>query len=100
MKLRFTSNALRRLTRIQYYYNDIGNTRKGQRITRQILDRAKELEAYPELGPEETHLNELGKGHRSLLVGTLYKIIYLISQPHIIITDIFDTRQAPDEMKP
>lgn len=100
MKLRFTTNALRRLTQILDYHNDIGNTKKGRRITRQILDRAGELEEHPELGPEEENLRELGRGHRSLLVGTLYKIIYLIAKPFIIITDIFDTRQDPDKMKP
>ena len=100
MKLRFTANALRRLTQITDYYNDNGNPQKGRRITRQILDRTEELKEYPELGPEEENLSELGLGHRSLLVGTLYKIIYLIAKPFIIITDIFDTRQDLDKMKP
>jgi len=100
VKLRFTSNALRRLTEIQDYHDDIDNPKKGRRITRQILDRAKELEAFPELGPEEENLLGLEKGHRSLLVGTLYKIIYLITAQFIIITDIFDTRQDVDKMKP
>ncbi len=100
MKLRFTTNALRRLTQIRDYHNDSGNPKKGRRITRQILDRTEELEDYPELGPEEENLRKLGRGHRSLLVGTLYKIIYLIAKPFIIITDIFDTRQDKDKMKP
>ncbi|WP_367389326.1 type II toxin-antitoxin system RelE/ParE family toxin [Lewinella sp. LCG006] len=100
MKLRFTTNANRRLIQIQDYHNDLGNPKKGHRITNEILERAKELETFPELGPEEEHLRELKKGHRSLLVGTLYKIIYLISLPFIIITDIFDTRQDTDKMKP
>jgi plasmid stabilization system protein ParE len=100
MKLRFTTNANRRLTQIQDYHTDKGNPKKGRRITRQILDRAKELEDFPELGPEEESLKDLGKGHRSLLVGTLYKIIYLLAAPFIIIIDIFDTRQDTDKMKP
>lgn len=100
MKLRFTTNAQRRLAQINGYHNDMGNPKKGRSVARQILDRAKALEEYPELGPEEEHLRELGKGHRSLLVGTLYKIIYLISSPFIIVTDIFDTRQDTDKMKP
>lgn len=99
MKLRFTTNANRRLTQIQDFHNDIKNPKKGRRITSKILDRAKELETYPELGPEEEYLRELEKGHRSLLVGTLYKIIYLLAAPFIIITDIFDTRQDTDKMK-
>ena len=100
MKTRFTPNARRRLGQIQGYYDDIGNPAKGRRITRQIIDRSKELEDYPELGPTEKNLEELGLGHRSLLVGTLYKIVYLIAAPIIFIVDIFDTRQDPDEMRP
>ena len=100
MKLRFTTNALRQLTQILDYHKDTGNLTKGRRTIRQILNRAKELETYPELGSEEENLREHGKGHRSLVVGTLYKIIYLIAKPFIIITDIFDTRQNPNKMKP
>lgn len=100
MKLNFTTNALRRLTQISSYHNDNGKAKKGRRITRQILDRTEELQAYPELGPEEENLRDLKRGHRSLLVGTLYKIIYRIAKPFIIITDIFDTRQDTDKMKP
>lgn len=40
------------------------------------------------------------QGHRSLLVGTLYKIVYLIAAPVILITDVFDVRQDPEKMKP
>ncbi|MCB0650349.1 MAG: type II toxin-antitoxin system RelE/ParE family toxin [Saprospiraceae bacterium] len=99
MKLRFTANALRRITQISDYYNDTGNPKKGRHITRQILARSEELEEYPELGPEEENLREVESGHRSLFVGAAYKIIYLIATPFIIITDIFDTRQDPNKMK-
>lgn len=42
----------------------------------------------------------LGLGHRYLPVKPFYKIIYLVIQPFIYITDIFDTRQDPQKMKP
>lgn len=58
------------------------------------------LEDHPKLGATEEYLEDLGEGHRSLLVGTLYKIIYLIKAPLIFITDIFDVRQDTDKMKP
>ena len=51
-------------------------------------------------GPPEEWFESLGQGHRSLLVGTLYKIVYLIKKPIIFITDVFDVRQAQDKMKP
>ena len=74
--------------------------RRGQKIITEILDRADELEHYPELGPEEDNLLSLKQGHRSLLVGTQYKIIYLLAKPFVVITDIFDVRQDPEKMRP
>ena len=100
MKLFFTPNAIRRLTQIEDYERKKGRAGKGKKKVREIRDRAKMLEDNPKLGPKEEYLEELGQGHRSLLVGTLYKIIYLIKAPVIFITDIFDVRQDPDKMKP
>jgi len=96
MKLRYTANAQRRLRQIIDFN---GGGKKAHKIAKDILDRADELEDYPELGPEEDNLKHMGQGHRSLLVGTLYKIVYLIATPFIIVTDLFDVRQNPDDMK-
>lgn len=79
---------------------DFNGGAKGKKIANDILDRADELLEYPELGPEEENLKYMEQGHRSLLVGTLYKIVYLIAKPLIVITDIFDVRQDSDKMKP
>ena len=95
MKLKYSANAQRRLRQIL----DYNGKRKGKQIVKDILDRADELEKHPELGPTEGNLESLDEGHRSLLVGTLYKIIYLIAKPFILIIDIFDVRQDPDNMK-
>lgn len=96
MKVRFSSNALRRIRQIM----DFNGPKKGKRIAQNIFDRADELEKYPMLGPEEEYFEDLGQGHRSLLAGTLYKIVYLIKKPIIFITDVFDVRQSEDKMKP
>ncbi|MEL6391592.1 MAG: type II toxin-antitoxin system RelE/ParE family toxin, partial [Bacteroidota bacterium] len=72
-----SANARRRLRHIEEYEKRKGNAAKGRRITRKIYKRAKELEKNPELGPPEENLKRLGMGHRSLLVGTLYRIVYL-----------------------
>lgn len=100
MKLFFSRNAIRRLTQIEDYERRKGNAKKGRDKVKEIRDKAKMLEDNPKLGPTEEYLEELGQGHRSLLVGTLYKIIYLIKAPIILITDIFDVRQDTDKMKP
>lgn len=71
----------------------------GASAERYLTD-AKKLENYPELGQVETNLESEGKGHRYLLVKPIYKLIYLISRPFILITDIFDTRQDPEKMRP
>jgi plasmid stabilization system protein ParE len=100
MKLKFTSNSKRRLTQIVDYYDRQGNPRKGDRIVRTVQDEAKKLEKHPRLGPEEDNLRHLGQGHRYLLIKPFYKLLYLIAKPFIFITDIFDTRQNPDKMRP
>jgi plasmid stabilization system protein ParE len=87
------------LQKINDYESAKGNRAKGRRVAGKIYKRAKELEKFPELGPPEKSLKRLNQGHRSLLVGTLYKIVYLIAKPVIFITDIFDVRQDPDKMK-
>ena len=56
MKLKYTANALRRLRQIM----DFNGGRKGKKIATDILDRADELQNYPELGPEEDNLKHLG----------------------------------------
>ena len=100
MKVRLTFNARRRLRHIEDYHTERGNTKKGRSVVRQILQRANELVDHPELGPREENLEHLSQGHRSLLLKTLYKIVYLITAPVVLVTDIFDVRQDPDEMKP
>lgn len=100
MKVQLTTAAKRRLQQIRDYHKHNGNPAKGRRVTRKILKEAKKLEDYPYLGQEEDTLKKLNRGHRYLLVDKLYKIIYLVIKPIVFITDIFDTRQDTDKMKP
>ena len=100
MKVKLTASAWRRLRQIRSYYKKSGNSREGRKISHDILKKSKTLAEYPYLGQEEENFKKLGQGHRYLLVGKLYKIIYFIAKPFIYITDIFDTRQNPNKMKP
>lgn len=100
MKVKLTANARRRLQEIRDYHKAKGNVAKGRRIGRKILTDAKKLEKHPKLGQVETNLESEGKGHRYLLVKPFYKLVYLIIRPIIFITDIFDTRQDPEKMRP
>ncbi len=40
----------------------------------------------------------MGQGHRRWVVGH-YKLIYLVLEDQLVITDFFDTRQDPKKMK-
>lgn len=52
------------------------------------------------LGQEEERLKHFGKGHRYILVEKTYKVIYRAAKHIIFVTDVFDTRQDPDKMRP
>jgi plasmid stabilization system protein ParE len=69
-------------------------------LRKDIRKKVQLLSENPELGQEEEHLKELGQGHRYIIVAKLYKLIYLVARPFIFITDIFDTRQNPEDMHP
>lgn len=71
MKLFFTRNSIRRLIQIEDYERSKGNAKKGRKTVKDIRDKAKMLEDHPKLGATEEYLEDLGEGHRSLLVGTL-----------------------------
>ncbi|MEL6538970.1 MAG: hypothetical protein AAFQ98_26375 [Bacteroidota bacterium] len=46
----------------------------------------------------EPSLSEFGKQHRRIIVRHV-KIVYLIMEDHIRVTDFFDSRQRPDKLK-
>ena len=100
MKIRFTAFSRKRLQDIESYHTKKGNKTKGRKITREVKEKAKKLEDFPYMGQEEEGLKDLNRGHRYLLIKPFYKLIYLIIKPIIYITDIFDTRQDQDKMKP
>jgi toxin ParE1/3/4 len=52
----------------------------------------------PGAGQYETALDHMGQGHRRWVVGH-YKLIYLVLEDQLVITDFFDTRQDPKKMK-
>ena len=100
MKVKITKPAQRRLKQIDDYYRRKGNQSYTRKLRKEIREKSKLLSENPEMGREEEYLKGLGLGHRYVLVAKLFKLIYLIAKPFIFITDIFDTRQAPKDMKP
>ena len=100
MKVKMTKPAQRRLNKIDDYYKAKGNTSKGQKLRKNIVEKSALLSKNPHLGSEEKYLKHLGKGHRSLVISRFFKMIYRVAKRIIYITDIFDTRQSTKKMKP
>jgi len=71
---------------------------KAIEIRDRLLFRAESLSKNPGLGQLEESLEKLNQGHKRLVEGHC-KIIYLVFEDYVYITDFFDTRQDPSKMK-
>lgn len=99
MKLVYTEQALFSFEESLNFIAHKVSFEKLMETRDEILDAADSLILQPFQGQQEPLLEDLGLGHRRLIVGH-YKIIYRIIEDNIYITDIFDSRQDPDKMKP
>ncbi len=98
MKLVYTEQALNSLEDALDFLAPKVSRNKLSEIRNHILDAADTLLQHPLQGQEEPYLKHLSLGHRRLIEGH-YKIIYRVTSEYIYITDIFDSRQDPDQMK-
>lgn len=98
MKVLVTDPAKIALKEICDRYRKIEYESYAVKIRKLILAKARSLSEYPNRGQEEELLKELGQGHRYLLAESHFKIIYLVKEKMVVVTDIFDTRQEPDEI--
>jgi len=71
---------------------------KIKSIRKSILDRAEILRDNSEIGQLEPLLSHLEQSHRRI-IESHYKIIYLVQEERVIVTDIFDSRQNPKKMR-
>jgi plasmid stabilization system protein ParE len=72
----------------------------AQRVTENILGRAKQLETFPESGQNQETINGSVKEYRYLVEGN-YKVIYSY-QPESLVVHIeivFDTRHDPEKLR-
>lgn len=98
MKIFWTRFALDSLADIyKYYKNNVSET-IAKKIRESVLLSTNQLKKFPLSGPLEKSLLNLNEGHRSIIRGN-YKIIYKIQNREIYITDVFDSRQDPDEIR-
>jgi len=100
MKVIYTDQSLDSLHEVmEFLLNDLSiPIEKVSKIKTQLLDQADSLAINPYKGQKEEYLEHLGKDYRRLIKGQ-FKIIYMIIDEFIYITDFFDTRQDPQKMK-
>ena len=97
MRLQVSEYAAARLDEIWDYYAEEASERVANKITKKILDDIEWLKDHLRGGQYEPLLDHLGLGHRRKVSGN-YKIIYRIIDNLIFVSDIFDSRQDPEEM--
>lgn len=97
-KLCWTVFAKTELRKIFDYYKEEAGVRIAHQIRRSILHAPKILETFPEAGRMEENLRSINQGHRFLVDGN-YKIIYLIEQKFVYVTDVFDMHRDPQGME-
>ena len=97
MKVVISQKAQTDLTNILEYYKRKGLLKYGRKVRARIILKSMRLKEFPQLGQIEESLVELNMGHR-YLVEDNYKIIYRIIEDHVLITNVFDTRQDPSKM--
>ena len=97
MKIVFSPETNDCLAEIVEYYRRKRNRKYGLKIMTKIILKANKLRDFPRLGPVEGKLTTEEVEYRYLVEGD-YKILYLILEDYILITDVFDTRQDPEKM--
>ncbi len=98
MNVLITEPAKESLKEICKHYRSLELDSYAINVRKTILGKAKSLSDNPERGQKEEMLKSLDQGHRYLLVESHFKIIYLIDEKRVIVTDIIDTHQHPDKM--
>ena len=98
MKIIITEHARNSLFEIFQYYRFVVNLKVAHQIVSTIKGSISKLNDNPGMGQIEPLLEELNLGHRRIISGN-YKIIYRIADSIIYVTDIFDSRRNPEEMK-
>ncbi len=99
MKVIFTLHAKENLQRSINFLRFRGiPEEKIDEIVDDLLFKIDSLAERQFLGQSEEYLRPQSKQHRRLIEGS-YKIIYYVTDNAVYITDIFDSRQNPTQMK-
>ncbi|MBK9420940.1 MAG: type II toxin-antitoxin system RelE/ParE family toxin [Flavobacteriales bacterium] len=97
MRVQVSEYAAQQLDGIRDNYAAEAGERVADRITKKVVDDIDCLVDHPRGGQYEPLLEHLDLKHRSPGSGH-YKIVYRIMDDLILVSDIFDARQDPEEM--
>lgn len=98
MKIIWSEQSVQALEKVVKFYKRSASKDVAYRIQNQIIEATIKLENHPKIGEIEPLLTFKKLGHRYIISGHC-KIIYLIIDEDILITDVFDTRQAPNKIE-
>jgi len=98
MKILWSEQSVQALEKIVKFYKRIAGEDVAIKIQNEIINATVKLEDHPKIGRIEPLLSFKDLGHRYIISGHC-KIIYVIIDDDILITDVFDTRQAPNKIK-
>ncbi len=95
----WTNFAKNELKNIFNYHKEKVSLRIAKQIAKQIIEKANDLENFPEIGAPEELLRDKSQKFR-YIVSTNYKIIYWVNKEknRIEVVDVFDTRQNPEKI--
>ena len=65
---------------------------------KEVYETVDKLPENPKMGQIEPLLEGSRYEFRRLIIGHLTKIIYRVSEEHIEIADVWDTRKSPEEL--
>ncbi len=82
---------------IDYVADEFGATR-AKRYMKEVYETVDKLPENPKMGQIEPLLEGSRYEFRRLIIGHLTKIIYRVSEEHIEIADVWDTRKSPEEL--
>jgi plasmid stabilization system protein ParE len=82
-----------------YEFLEAINVAAAAKIYNNILRDVQRLETMPFMGPVEPWLDQEAGMFRYLVSCKRYKVIYCIDDDTVLIADVWDCRQNPDNLK-
>ena len=98
LKLLFAPEALEDMENIYHYYAEQNETYAVD-LYNQIIEKAEQLQYFPQMAAKEPLLEEYVEEYRSLLVQNNYKLVYFVENETVNIVAVFDCRQNPQKLK-